>query len=210
MLKQRIITAAILVPLVLAGVIWLPERIFSFLAAVICLGVAWEWSGLCGCRWLWQRGLLLFIVLCGFVIVDQLHHPAWLLIALLWWCTATVIQVTYPKSRVFIESSQFIPMVMGLLSIVPCWWAITRLRFDLANLPVFIILLLIIWGADVGAYFAGHRFGRRRLLPNVSPGKTWEGFIGGALTVMVIALVASIMMPTLSVWRWLLFSIYRC
>jgi phosphatidate cytidylyltransferase len=70
-------------------------------------------------------------------------------------------------------------MLMGVLVLVPSWYALTALRAQEQGLSMLLMLLMLVWGADIGAYVAGKSFGRNKLMPAVSPGKTREGLWGG-------------------------------
>ncbi len=98
--------------------------------------------------------------------------------------------ISYPRSSALWRESALARTIAGLLVLVPAWAALVVLhsRFDHGY---FVLLAFIIWGADTGAYFAGRAFGKRKLAPNVSPGKSWEGVIGGLLVALLAALVAT-------------------
>jgi phosphatidate cytidylyltransferase len=80
--------------------------------------------------------------------------------------------------------------VAGLVVLVPAWLALSQLH---AHNPLFMLfLLLLVVAADVGAYFAGRRFGRHKLAPRVSPGKTWEGVGGGVVGATIVAIIGAL------------------
>jgi phosphatidate cytidylyltransferase len=79
----------------------------------------------------------------------------------------------------------------GVLALVPAWLALVRLRYLPHGADWVLFTLLLVWSADIGAYFAGHRFGRVRLAPEVSPGKTWEGVLGGCALSAIVAVAGS-------------------
>jgi phosphatidate cytidylyltransferase len=83
-------------------------------------------------------------------------------------------------------------LVGGFLVLLPAWLVPLTLRELPDGKWLTLFLMLYVWGADTGAYFAGHRFGRHKLAPRVSPGKTWEGVAGGLATVLLVALAAGI------------------
>jgi phosphatidate cytidylyltransferase len=109
--------------------------------------------------------------------IDRLIH-----IALLWWVFA-LIWVAIAPARV----NRTTAAGAGLLVLVPAWLALSRLHALGPELLLFLILLVV--AADVGAYFAGRSFGRNKLAPRVSPGKTWEGVLGGFVAAAVMAAV---------------------
>jgi phosphatidate cytidylyltransferase len=112
---------------------------------------------------------------------------ALLVVAGLWWLLA-VFWILRGPQRV----GAVLAAVAGIASLVPVAVALGRLRLEPGQGAwVLLFALLVIMAADVGAYFAGHRFGRIKLAPSVSPGKTWEGVIGGLLFSLIIAIVGA-------------------
>ncbi|MBL8398794.1 MAG: phosphatidate cytidylyltransferase, partial [Candidatus Accumulibacter sp.] len=98
-----------------------------------------------------------------------------------------------------------IGVIIGLILLLPAWLALIQIRQ--AGPYVLLAVMMIAWLADTGAYFAGRRWGRHKLAPNISPGKTWEGAIGGAVAVVVYGLLLSFRFPELlsaSTWRLLI------
>jgi len=81
-------------------------------------------------------------------------------------------------------------LVVGVILLIACWYALVSAR--ILGTPFVLTLLLVVWFADIGAYFAGKAFGRHKLAPAISPGKTWEGAFGGWLLVMILAVAAII------------------
>lgn len=184
MLKTRVITAVI--ALIILGVVlflvppWATE---SFVGLMI-LGGAWEWSAFVGLTGLFARmsyvGLI--AVLCAmpyFLVPDS--SLLVLQIACGWWLAAFIWTFFYPTAIPLV-----IRWVAGALVLVPSFTALILLLRGGAEYLLF--ALLIVWAADAGAYFAGKQFGRVKLAPAISPGKTWEGVIGG---LVVVALMAS-------------------
>jgi phosphatidate cytidylyltransferase len=110
-----------------------------------------------------------------------------LAVAVLWWLVA-LAWVAFAPRRV----SPWSAALAGLLALVPAWLALVRLRFDLPRGAEWMIFaLLLVFAADIGAFFAGRRFGRLRLAPAVSPGKTWEGVLGGAAASALVGIAGS-------------------
>lgn len=121
-----------------------------------------------------------------------------LIVAATWWFLSLILVLSYPKTAKAWASSQIIKALFGLLTLMPFFWSMVVLRsvnihhdfYYGGTLLLFVFLL--VWAADSGAYFCGKRFGRHKLAPNVSPGKTIEGFIGGLVSAMLVAFVGSI------------------
>ena len=201
MLKQRIMTALILVPLALGGVFLLPAAYFSWFVAVIVMLGAWEWANLSGfsgskarCSYALAMGLFIF-----FVAADM--PLAWVLtFAVLWWAIATMLVITYPESS-SLWRGRGVQLLLGVLVLVPFWKSMVFLRTsdyapqqDLNTLWLIFYILLLVWGADTGAYFAGRAFGKKKLAPKVSPGKSWAGAWGGIVVCICLSLVASLLL----------------
>ena len=129
----------------------------------------------------------------------QLHplYLAALLIGAVWWLASMVMVLCYPKSEGFWSQSEFYKGFFGQLTLIPFWVGMMATRtYGYENDPLlggFLILAIfvIVWGADVGAYFVGRQFGRHKLMPKVSPGKTLEGVAGGVITALIATLIAN-------------------
>jgi len=183
MLKKRVITAVI--SLVLIGVVLLamPLQYAEWLIGLLLAMGAWEWSGFLATPSLAARATYTAVLTaCLGIVYFVLPENSTLIlqIACVWWFLAFLWNLRFPTA---------IPMpvrwVCGLLVIVPLYAAlILLLRLGVEYL---MFTMLIVWAADAGAYFAGKAFGRVKLAPAISPGKTWEGVIGGLLLVGVLA-----------------------
>ncbi|WP_437881499.1 phosphatidate cytidylyltransferase [Pseudomonas sp. LRF_L74] len=193
MLKQRVITALILLPIALGGFFLLDGAAFAlFIGAVVTLG-AWEWARLAGfaaqgARLAYAAAVALALFLLASVV--QLA-PVVLSLAVLWWLVAVVLVLTYPESSQLWSSAR-IRLVIGLLILLPAWQGLVLLKQWPQGNWLIIAVMVLVWGADIGAYFAGKRFGKRKLAPSVSPGKSWEGFYGGLLASLLITFVVGL------------------
>jgi phosphatidate cytidylyltransferase len=192
-LKQRVITGVILAPIVLALVLLLSPAYFAwFVAAVVALG-AWEWAQFCPCHSQLQRVLYAAAVLVA-VYLSALLPEHWVLgLSMSWWLLALVLIVRFPDSARF-WSTPLVRALIGLLVLVPLWQALVLLRQavfspapEFTALWLILYVLVLVWIADIGAYFAGKAWGRTKLAPKVSPGKSWAGFWGGLVLVMLYA-----------------------
>ena len=187
-LRKRVATAAVLIALLLAVLFWLPAAAtVAMLTAVVLLG-AWEWSAFL--KLADPRARIAYVAL-----IAVLLPLAWLAtrapagleallgVALLWWLAALVWIVVCPQ-----RVRRWSAGLAGVLSLVPAWLALMRLRLEAVHGAEWVLFaLMLVWMADIGAYFFGRRFGRRRLAPTVSPGKTWEGALGGLLASGIVA-----------------------
>lgn len=184
MLKQRIITALILAPVAIAGVFLLPPPGFSVFIALVLAVVAWEWAGLADyngiSRYFYSAAILLLLALST-LIPDVIVLAA----GALWWCVALVLVMSYPQARE-LWASKTVRTLLGVLMLVPAFTGLRHLKLLPDGNLLILLLFLLIWGADIGAYFVGRAYGRRKLAPAVSPGKTWAGFYGGLGSAIVI------------------------
>ncbi|HEA26179.1 MAG TPA: hypothetical protein ENH92_03570, partial [Ectothiorhodospiraceae bacterium] len=182
-LKQRIITALILAPLALWGIWSLASDTLAMILGMIFTLGAWEWSRLVGLEsHLGRIGYSALFPVGFYFLYPLLQQGNWplmvLVIALMWWMMALMSVITYPRSSQLWKSSSMGRAIAGLLVLIPSWAALVLLHSEFGP-GYFILLMFLIWGADTGAYFAGRAFGKRKLAPQVSPGKSWEGVIGG-------------------------------
>lgn len=203
MLKYRIITAVILIPIVLALLFYLPAPYFCLLAGVIFLGGAWEWSNLMQLTSLFHRYIYLAIVALIFVSVTFVSIPLLLLVGFLWWLLALVLVVIYPRASACWSKGLIWRGLMGLFVLVPSWAALCYIRSQNDGIFAILFLFILIWGADSAAYFVGRKWGNKKLAPLVSPGKSIEGVMGALVFTTILALVTLwIGKVSFNVWPW--------
>lgn len=186
MLKQRIITALILAPLALWGLFYLEGQSFAlFTALVVTLG-AWEWARLSSFKLI---GQLVFPAVVLALIYSAYHNPSLpsqsLYLAAVFWLIAFLLVLSYPKT-VGLWRCPSRRLFMGVFVLIPAWAGLMLLKQ--AGSFWLLYVLLIAWVADIGAYFAGRKWGKRKLAPKVSPGKSWEGVLGGLAGTGLLAL----------------------
>jgi len=198
MLKERVITALILLPLVLWCVFGGVAMAFPIFAAAIILVAAWEWTAMM--RLASMPARLGFVVLVGALLwhvkAQALTVDASGIKALgplmaatsVFWLAALVWVRRYPADAQRWDRP-FLMLAIGLLLLVPTWAGLVQLHGQSPWWPMYVLLL--VWGADTGAYFAGRRVGKIKLAPAVSPAKTREGLYGGLLTTTLIMLAAA-------------------
>lgn len=194
MLKQRILTALVLLPVALAGFFLLDGWAFAlFVGAVIVLG-AWEWARLAG--FTSQTSRLSFAALVGLLLVGLYVCPflsVWVLgFGLGWWLLAVGLVAGFPASSRYWQG-RFRRSLIGLLILLPAWQGLVLLKSWTHANQLIIAVMLLVWCADIGAYFVGKRFGRRKLAPRVSPGKSWEGLLGGLSASLSLTLLAGLL-----------------
>jgi phosphatidate cytidylyltransferase len=193
MLKQRIITALILLPIALCGFFLLEGAGFAlFIGLVVVLG-AWEWARLAGFPA--QSARIAYAVAVAALLFVLYLVPSlapWVLVAaVIWWAVATYLVLTYPASSAHWASAAC-KLTIGLLILLPAWQGLVLIKqWPLGNWLILAVMVLV-WGADIGAYFSGKAFGKRKLAPKVSPGKSWEGVYGGLLTCLVITAIVGV------------------
>ncbi len=192
MLFQRVVTALVLAPLMLAGIYLLPPVWFSaFIGLIVVLG-AWEWANLAGFQKMGSRlglALVTAALLLAVSWVQNVTPVTWLTLtlwSLLWWIVAFGLVVSYPASQKWIRL-RWVRLIIVVPVLLPFWLGLNVLKGRPDADLVLTWLMLLVWGADIGAYFAGRAFGRRKLAPSVSPGKTWAGVYGGMTTSMIIS-----------------------
>ncbi|MEX1236739.1 MAG: phosphatidate cytidylyltransferase [Pseudomonadales bacterium] len=186
MLKQRIITALILAPIAIGGVFFLPPVPFAVFVGTVLTVAAWEWANLAGIsgahRYVYA-GALALLLFASYWIAPILVLTA----GAVWWLVALVLMVNYP-SLSSLWSARPVRAVIGLLVFAPAFVGLVQLKLMPDSNWLILLLFLLIWGADIGAYFAGRAFGNRKLAPDVSPGKSWAGLYGGLAGALVIAI----------------------
>lgn len=191
MLKQRIITALILLPIALCGFFLLEGAAFAlFIGLVVTLG-GWEWARLAGFNEQSMRVAYAAAVALMLFVMHLLPGLApWILGAsVLWWGIATYLVLTYPRSSDHWASAAC-KLVIGLLILLPAWQGLVLIKQEPLGNWLIMAVMVLVWGADIGAYFSGRAFGKRKLAPLVSPGKSWEGVYGGlALSLIITVLV---------------------
>lgn len=202
MLKQRIITAMVLVAVMLPALLCLsPVNFCLLVGAVVCYG-AWEWSNLAGLQArIWRFGYVALVALglSGIANLIGLYEPVLdrnmvfqlLLSAFLWWLVAAVLIGSYPGSQGFWRPV-FVRLLMGLCVLLPAWTAVVFLMKSGVGAELLLLVIALVALADIGAYFTGRKFGNRKLAVNVSPGKTLEGLAGGVLASLVLGVVVGI------------------
>lgn len=191
-MRQRIISGLVLGVGLVSGILWLPALATTALFSVLLLLAAWEWSGFLGRdRVLPRLAFVASAVLASAALwfgtssVDALRSVLW--VAVLFWAIAAVWVWTLPR-----KLNGGLVWLAGLVAIPLAWLALARMRIDW-HLGQYWVLyaLCIVWAADSGAYFSGRLWGKRKLAPQVSPGKTWAGLWGGLVTAAVLALAAA-------------------
>src|SRR3990167_3562960 len=168
MLKYRILTAAILIPLAVALVFFAPPVIFCGLTGGITLWAFWEWSAFVQFQKKSQRFYYLIISYLLMTVAFVTFSPTFLMVTLLWWLFATGLVIAYPGLSSWWGKGMAWRSIMGWLVLIPCWVTINFMR----NVPngawMLLYLFVLVWGADSGAYFVGRQWGKHKLAAQVS------------------------------------------
>lgn len=188
MLKQRIITALVLLALLLPALFYPSIEPFALLTLLLIVAGGWEWARLNGVA-PWPARLLglgLGLALGAFWLAGGLAtslRPLWLTVGLLW------VPLSVWMLRRGVPGWAGWPVALRLwlgLALIACaWLALVQAR--LLGLGFLLSVLTLVWMADIAAYFGGKAFGRRKLAPSISPGKSWEGVFSGAIGVLLLA-----------------------
>ncbi len=221
MLKQRIITAAILATMIVSAVFMLPSDYFSLLIATIVLIGAWEWLNLIDITSPAKRGLflgtlifaMLFIHLWTYILealvptfdylaekykfqMEDIRKQSglleWLIIpAVLFWLLVMLLIRKAPLELLGLQLRLRYKALIGWGVLLASWMFLSRLRAFYGS-EMTLYLLLLIWAADIAAYFSGKKWGKTKLAPDISPGKTVEGVYGALVSAAVCAIILCI------------------
>ncbi len=194
MLKKRILTATILIALFVFLLFKLNPQLFCLLTSLVVIGCGWEWSQFLGFKTFLPRlgYCLIFIIMMFLAFWLPLVNVLYVAVAC--WIIMLFFVIFYPKGSFFWGKNKGLLGVMGLIVIIPAWLAINLIRNAENGILILLFLFILIWSADSFAYFAGKKWGKHKLIPAVSPGKSWEGLIGaiiGAGFVILLTLVVT-------------------
>lgn len=193
MLKQRVVTAVLLLAVFLPTLFYPSIEPFAAFTLLLIGAAGWEWARLNGCgpTRAVSIGLALGVALLVFWLLGGVLRPwrgLWMVVGGLW----VVLAVAMLRLGVARWSTWPVALRLwlGLFLIACAWLALVQAR--LIGLTFLLSVLLLVWMADIAAYFGGKTFGRRKLAPSISPGKSWEGAVSGLIGVLLMA----------GVWLW--------
>ena len=187
MLLKRILTASIVAPIAVFGILVLTQTSFALAVALILIISSWEYCNLIQIKHLAGKALYALLILLVTYFLSNALSNLTILYAAAWWLIALVWIVIFPKGSRLLRKNLLVKLVNGLFIFVPM--AIALMALHLLNPVLVLFLLILIWAADIGAYFAGKIFGKTKLCPSVSPGKTLEGVFGGVALAQVVAIL---------------------
>ncbi len=210
MLKQRVVTAIIFGAIIVVSIFKMPNSWLAILFAAITLLGAWEWASLIAPQNL-TRKLLYVVFMAALILVTWMlakpyHIKITLLIAGLWWALVVIFLTVFDSNWLQAAWLQNLLEVSGFIVLVPAWLALVELHQQDHMGPMkLMFLLVLVWVADISAYFVGKRFGKTKLAPELSPGKSREG-LWGALTASIIIAVLGIYLFKLDTKIWFYFG----
>lgn len=196
----------------LFAILFLPLLGFELLIALVVGLGAWEWSSMSGMTRTVSKAsytaviVAMCVALGWYLPVDMIWFQGELnstyynilLAAAAWWALSLLMIILYPKYSSIWHTSKVLRAIFGVFTLIPTWVALVTLRTSLYDVDSFygasliFYVLGIVWAADIGAFFVGVKFGKHKLRPNVSPGKTIEGLMGGILASSMIIAFASL------------------
>jgi len=229
MLLLRILTALVLIPLVVAAVIFLPALYFALMMGIIVLAAAWEWTFLIGLDKLLSRILFLIVLIVPMVLITfwtQLlelialvfEYPeikeisGWIewvvVLPVLFWVVVMILIRQVPEAILKIDMKSCYKALMGWFALLMAWMFISRLHL-LYGYEMVLYFMILIWVADIAAYFSGKTWGKTKLSPEISPGKTIEGMYGALVSAVVcgIALALIYGFPLMNATDFVLLSV---
>jgi phosphatidate cytidylyltransferase len=198
MLRLRVITALIAAPAVIAAIFLLPPVPFAIVFLVLSGAGLFEWANLARVSSAVAKTLYLagFAAL-GWILLE--FRGIWqnvFALVVAFWVVAAAIVLTYPSSGRLLKPAVLVPT--GYVVVGGAWLALVALVGRDGGAWIILWLFIVVWSTDIGAYFCGRRFGRRKLAPQVSPGKTWEGAFGGVVLATAIGAALGLQVPALA------------
>ena len=202
MTRTRLLAALFMTPLAIAAVLLLPTPWLVALGAVLFLAGLWEWLRLAEIDDTLHRTVLLVANLAMMVAIvwasrsssgySYVLFQIAVVIGVVWWLLALLWLQHYDFASDHNTHARAFKLAAGTLSVIPAWAALALIHASEPNGHRWLLLaLLVIWAADTGAYFAGRYFGKHKLSPRISPNKTIEGLIGGAVASLLVALIGA-------------------
>lgn len=196
-LKQRLITALILAPTAIWLTVVLPTPYFALVLGLFFVLGSWEWGALVHAthkitRFAFVGAVLALMALAWYGINQSSQYAQGLMLtALIWWALILIFVKTYPAT-VPLWRGTVTKIIAGVLILIPSWALVVYLHGSSNQGPYYALyLFMMVWLADSAAYFAGKKWGKNKLAPQVSPGKSWEGLVGALVAVFVYAVIGS-------------------
>jgi len=206
-LLKRTLTASIIVPIVVFGILSLTPTGFALAIGLILIISSWEYCNLIQIKHFAGKVLFTSLILIVTYFLNSVSSNLTVVLyaGAVWWLIALIWVVMFPKGSNMLRKTLIVRLSNGLFIFVPMATALMALHIQDKTLVLF--LLVLIWAADIGAYFTGKFFGKNKLCPRVSPGKTLEGVYGGIGLAQIVAITyVYISTQTLLLNDFLIFS----
>jgi phosphatidate cytidylyltransferase len=191
MLKTRLITSLVLFLSIGAAFVYLPPLYWGLLVLAVTSIGAWEWAGMSKFNKAFSLIYSAFVLFLGLFVI--LYTPQSMQVVIIWGVLASALfwLLAVPFLLAFTPkiNNRFIMAVLGLIAIVP--FGLTLIALREINPLLLVVFAMTVWIADSSAYFAGKRFGKHKLAPSISPGKTWEGVLGAFVAITIYATLLS-------------------
>lgn len=191
MLKTRLITSLVLFLTLGAAFVYLPPLYWGLLVLAVTSIAAWEWAGMSKFNKAFGFIYSGFVLLLGLFLI--FYTPQLMQIVIVWAVLASTIfwLLIVPFLLAFTPkiNNRYIMAVLGLIVIIP--FGLTMIALREINPLLLVVFAMTVWIADSAAYFAGKRFGKHKLAPTISPGKTWEGVLGAFVATTIYAALLS-------------------
>ncbi len=202
MLKLRVITALVLFPLALYAILFLDNSSFALVMGGVTLIAAYEWAGFAKFPSVASKVAFVIIVAIIIYIIWLINYilPPQVMNAVSagFWLFALLLIFAYPASAGFWKNKTLIIAIIGIFLLTLTWYSLIAIH----SIPELLVgqgkitgpylvlaVMMLVWAADTGAYFSGRRFGKYKLAPAISPGKSREGVYGGLLLAIIMALI---------------------
>ncbi|WP_018152041.1 phosphatidate cytidylyltransferase [Leeia oryzae] len=195
MLKTRLLTALFLIPLVFLALFKASPYAWQGIMAGVVLLAAWEWSRLAKFSPLIKVLFIGLTAVAGVGVYIGWHMAAfraiWIVFTLGFWFVLVPLWL-WKKAKI---DQPVVMWLAGWLVLLPFWLGMEIWRNHAPSIPsgarLLLAIMMLVWVADTAAYFAGKAFGKHKLAPAISPGKTWEGAVGAAVGVLIYAYAMS-------------------
>ncbi|OOG61385.1 phosphatidate cytidylyltransferase [Rhodanobacter sp. B04] len=193
MLLQRTLTALLLAPLAILIILLPSTSVFALICAAAFLAALWEWAQLSGLK---NRSARIGLLVAAAVVFSMLWYAhagitssVLLLAGVAWWLLACLWLRHFAFAAAPTSENRMLKLLAGAFVIFPAWIALVSIHERVPHGHWWTLLaLVIVWAADIGAYFSGRFFGKRKLAPQISPGKTWAGAYGAMVAGVLVAL----------------------
>ena len=212
--KTRILSALWMIPLVIVAILYLPTAYFGSVIAIVLLSGLYEWATLAHVKSAPSKLLyLLFnaILLCLIAYFDDLQHSALIITTFcggFFWLLSLFWLWKYNFARTSNTFNNNLKLIAGSLACIPLWSALIWLHSSEQG-PIWTLIAIgLIVAADSGAYLFGVNFGTHKLAPNISPGKSWEGFWGGLFCAILLSLICMLLLDSsVAYWKFMVLGL---